>query len=85
MIPNLDVKWSKELAAQNHINYVGRAGGFPCWGIEAWVYADKRVTLSPLNVDHCQIDIPVSELDAVINMLQLVKAKLVTENLEKLG
>jgi hypothetical protein len=70
----LAVNWGKEAAEDAYATYIGRSGCKTCKGVEVHITPGKRITLCPLNVDNCQIDIPADQVDAVIAALQKAKA-----------
>ena len=67
----MQIVWAVADAEAANATYIGRRGCKTILGIELdTTMIDKRVTLAPVNVDNCQIDIPVQHLGKVIAMLR---------------
>lgn len=67
----MQIVWPVTDAEAANATYIGRRGCKTILGIELdTTMIDKRVTLAPVNVDNCQIDIPVQHLGKVIAMLR---------------
>ena len=77
----MQIVWPVADAEAANATYIGRRGCKTILGIELdTTMIDKRVTLAPVNVDNCQIDIPMAHLSAVIKLLQqALKANKVSE------
>src|SRR5437763_352311 len=67
----MQIVWPVADAEAANATYIGRRGCKTILGIELnTTMIDKRVTLAPVNVDNCQIDIPVQHMGKVIAMLR---------------
>lgn len=70
---SLSLSWGKEKADAAYATYIGRSGCKACLGIDVFKTPNKRITILPLGVNNCQIDIPVSEIPALIALLERAK------------
>ena len=79
------ITWTPVEQAAAYATYIGRTGCRKNMGVEVHTsHANKRITLSPLNVDNCQIDIPSQHLGKLIAMLRKAQKEIKAKQKEEL-
>lgn len=79
----LSVEWGEQAAEAAYATYIGRRGCKPILGVEVSTEGRKRLTITPLGVNSCQIDIPYEHIDAVIARLTEAKRQMDKQNHER--
>ena len=68
---------NKILQFKRETHFQGRNGYFRCSGFKIVHFADKIIDIYPLTskgvVGNCQLDIPVEEIDNLIEILKQIK------------